>query len=288
MSLAPTLFISHGSPMFALEPGLLGPALRRVGATLQGLSAVAIVSPHWQTRGVRVATTHAPETIHDFGGFPAPLYAVQYAPPGAPVLAADVVRLLVEAGFDAVADASRGLDHGAWVPMRYLKPDADVPVFQVSMPLDLDATGALRLGQALATLRERGVAVIGSGSLTHNLYEFRQHIRDPEYAQAFADWVADAVYRRDIDSLVRYRVLAPHAARAHPTEEHFLPLLVAMGASHDGEIARLVEGGMTHCVLSMDSFGFGLSGHLQEEDARASCRGRRGERSSRGERLVAG
>jgi 4,5-DOPA dioxygenase extradiol len=258
MNLAPSLFISHGSPMWALEPGLLGPALQRLGRMLADLTAVVIVSPHWQTPGVRVAATAAPDTIHDFGGFPAPLYALQYTPSGAPALAAEVTRRLVDAGFAASIDARRGLDHGAWVPMRYLKPDADVPMLQVSLPHDIDAAGALRLGQALAPLRERGVLVIGSGSLTHNLYEFRQHVRDPEYAQAFADWVADAVRRHDVDALVHYRERAPHAARAHPSEEHYLPLLVAIGASHAGETATLIEGGMTYDVLSMDSFGFGL------------------------------
>jgi 4,5-DOPA dioxygenase extradiol len=267
MTPAPSLFVSHGSPMFALEPGLLGPALQRIGLALPDLAAVVIVSPHWQTRGVRVAASPAPETIHDFGGFPPPLYALQYTPPGAPDLAGDVAAMLANAGFDVAIDTQRGLDHGAWVPMRYLKPDADVPVFQVSLPHDLDAAGALRLGRALAPLRSRGVLVLGSGSLTHNLYEFRQHIRDPEYAQAFADWVADAVRRRDIDALVDYRARAPHGERAHPTEEHYLPLLVAIGASSGDDTASLVEGGMTHGVLSMDSFGFGLPQGLELEEA---------------------
>ena len=258
MKLAPSLFVSHGSPMFALEPGKLGPALQDIGHALPDVQAIVIVSPHWQTQGVRVATTAAPETIHDFGGFPAPLYALQYTPPGAPALALDVVGMLVDAGFEAAIDARRGLDHGAWVPLRYLKPEADVPVFQVSLPHDLDAAGALRLGRALAPLRARGVLVIGSGSLTHNLYEFRQHIADPEYAQAFAEWVADAMRRRDVDALVDYRDRAPHAQRAHPSEEHYLPLLVAAGASSDTDASRLVAGGMTYDVLSMDSFGFGL------------------------------
>ena len=127
--------------------------------------------------------------------------------------------------------------------------------------------GALRLGRALAPPRARGVLVLGSGSLTHNLYEFRQHIRDPEYAQAFADWVADAVRRRDIDALLHYRARAPHAERAHPTEEHYLPLLVALGASSDDDTASLVEGGMTYGVLSMDSFGFGLPQGVALEEA---------------------
>jgi 4,5-DOPA dioxygenase extradiol len=255
--------------MFALEPGLLGPNLRAIGQLLGGVTAVLVVSPHWQTRGVRVGTSAAPETIHDFGGFPAPLYQLQYPAPGAPALAQDAARLLAQAGFEVVLDERRGLDHGAWVPLRYLFPQGDMPVFQVSLPHDIDAAGALRLGQALAPLRECGVLVVGSGSLTHNLYEFRQHIRDPEYAQGFADWVRAAVAARDVATLVDYRRRAPHAERAHPTEEHYLPLLVAVGASFDTDAARLVEGGMTHGVLSMDSFAFGLpdAAHAALEDA---------------------
>jgi 4,5-DOPA dioxygenase extradiol len=267
------MFISHGSPMFALEPGLLGPKLQRIGHVLHEVSAVLIVSPHWQTQDVSVSGTATPETIHDFSGFPAPLHALQYAPPGAPTLAADVVRLLREAGIEARIDASRGLDHGAWVPMRYLMPAANIPVFQVSMPHDLTAAGALHLGRALGPLRDRGVLLIGSGSLTHNLYEFRQHISDPEYAQAFAGWIADAVLRRDLDALLHYRERAPHAARAHPSEEHYLPLLVALGASDTNDTSVRIEGGMTHGVLSMDSFGFGLPGGEQRATARVPAGG---------------
>ena len=258
MSRAPSLFVSHGSPMFALEPGVLGPNLSRVGARLAGIRAIVIVSPHWSTRGVRVTGAASPETIHDFGGFPPPLYTLQYPAPGEPALASRVAESLKAAGFAASVDPGRGLDHGAWVPLRYLVPQADVPVLHVSLPQGIDTAGALRLGEALRPLRDEGVFVVGSGSLTHNLYEFRQHIADPEYAQQFADWVADAVARRDVDALVGYRARAPHAARAHPTEEHYLPLLVALGASDADDARTLVEGGMTYGVLSMDSFGFGL------------------------------
>ena len=258
MTRAPALFVSHGSPMFALLPGMLGPNLAALGRQLDGLQAIVVVSPHWQTRRVRVTATTAPETIHDFGGFPAALYTLQYTPPGAPALADEIIALLGAAGIEADLDPGRGLDHGAWVPLRHMKPGADIPVVQVSLPIDTDTAGALQLGQALAPLRDRGVLVLGSGSLTHNLSEFRQEVRDPEYAQAFADWAADAVARRDIDALVDYRARAPFAARAHPTEEHYLPLLVAIGASEDGDDATLVDGGMTYTVLSMDSFGFGL------------------------------
>ncbi|MCX7513056.1 dioxygenase family protein [Frateuria hangzhouensis] len=267
MSRAPSLFVSHGSPMFALEPGLLGPNLAQVGAAMPQLHAIVVVSPHWQTRGVRITGAAMLETIHDFGGFPAPLYALQYPAQGAPELASETLGLLRRAGFDASIDPARGLDHGAWVPLRYLKPHADVPVLQVSLPHGIDAAGALRLGQTLAPLRERGVLVVGSGSLTHNLFEFRQHIADPEYAQAFADWVADAMQRRDVEALVDYRRRAPFASRAHPTEEHYLPLLVALGASAVDDSTRKIAGGMTYGVLSMDSFGFGLPPALALEEA---------------------
>lgn len=267
MSRAPSVFVSHGSPMFALEPGLLGPRLQRLGTRLPALSAIVVVSPHWQTRGIRITGAPVLPTIHDFGGFPAPLYALQYPAKGDPRMAAQVLDALRAAGLHAEIDGQRGLDHGAWVPLRYLAPAADVPVLQVSMPHDLDAAGALRLGQALAPLRAQGVLVLGSGSLTHNLYEFRQHIRDPEYAQAFADWIADAVARGDVEALVHYRKRAPQAVRAHPTEEHYLPLLVALGASDAAEPRHRIEGGMTYGILSMDSFGFGLPASAVAETA---------------------
>lgn len=257
MTRAPALFVSHGSPMFALEPGRLGPQLQRFGAALREVRAVLVVSPHWQTLGkVRVLATAGPETIHDFGGFPQALYQLRYDAPGAPEFAADAARLLREAGFEVELDERRGRDHGAWVPLRHLLPDARIPAFQVSMPNDLSPDAALELGRALAPLRDEGVLVVGSGSLTHNLYEFRQHVRDPEYAQQFADWIADAVARDDVDALVAYRSRAPHAARAHPTQEHFLPLLVALGASDDNDVATRIEGGLEHGTLSMDSYAW--------------------------------
>lgn len=257
MQIAPSLFVSHGSPMFAVEPGQLGPRLQTLGESLHGIRAVLVVSPHWQTRGVRVTTAARPETIHDFGGFPPVLYTLRYDVAGAPDVAAQAASLLADAGFNVAIDEQRGLDHGAWVPLRHLRPQGDLPVFQVSLPHDIDAAGALRLGAALAPLREQGVLIVGSGSMTHNLYEFRRHIHDPEYAQQFADWVRDAVARHDVHGLVDYRRRAPNAERAHPSEEHFLPLLVALGASQADDARHFIEGGMTYGVLSMDSYLWG-------------------------------
>ena len=254
-SVAPTLFISHGSPTFALEPGLLGPQLQALGAKLPPLKAVLVVSPHWQTRGLKVMTTSTPETMHDFGGFPAELYTLSYPAPGAPDLAREAARLLTEAGLKPELDEQRGLDHGAWVPLLYLLPQPRIPVFQVSMPLSLTTADALQLGRALAPLREQGVLIIGSGSMTHNLGEFRGPSSTvADYVLAFEAWVRQAVLANNLDAMVNYRSLAPDAQRAHPTEEHFLPLLVALGAQRSGDKVQSLDGGVTYGMLSMDSF----------------------------------
>jgi 4,5-DOPA dioxygenase extradiol len=257
---APVFFISHGAPTFALDPGQLGANLRALGQNLTGVKAVLVVSPHWQTRELQVLTTPAPETVHDFGGFPAALYALQYPAPGQPELAADALRLLAQAGWPVTADAHRGLDHGAWVPLFHLLPQGNVPVFQVSMPHRLDTAGALALGRALAPLRDQGVLILGSGSLTHNLHDLqRPDAPAVDYALEFAHWIRQAVTRADVAALLGYRSLAPHAERAHPTQEHFLPLLVALGASAEGEAAQLIAGDITYGVLSMESYVWGLN-----------------------------
>jgi len=259
MSRLPTLFVSHGSPMFAVEPGQAGPELARLGRTLPRPRAVLVLSPHWMTPGVRVTTTSAPPTIHDFGGFPPELYRIQYPAPGAPDVAARALELLRADGWDAAGDAQRGLDHGAWVPVRHLYPAADMPVVQVSMPRDLDAAGAVRLGRSVAPLADDGVLVIGSGSITHNLFEvFRTPgVPDAEYAAQFVAWARGAVTRHDERALVDYLHSAPHAQRAHPTAEHYLPLPFAFGASSPDAPVRVIDGGMTHGVLAMDAYLFG-------------------------------
>jgi 4,5-DOPA dioxygenase extradiol len=255
----PALFVSHGSPMFAVEPGLAGPQLARLGSTLPRPRAVLVLSPHWMTPGVRVTGSSTPETIHDFGGFPPELYQIQYPAPGAPDVADRAVDLLRGQGWDAAVDAQRGLDHGAWVPVRHLYPPADVPVVQVSMPRDLDAAGAVRLGRSLAPLAEEGVLVVGSGSITHNLFEVFRAPGPVEsgYAKEFVDWARAAVTRHDEQALVDYLGTAPHAKRAHPTSEHYLPLPFAFGAALPDAPVRVIDGGVTHGVLAMDAYVFG-------------------------------
>jgi 4,5-DOPA dioxygenase extradiol len=259
MPKAPVFFISHGAPTFALEPGMLGPRLAALGQQLSGATAVLVVSPHWQTREVQVTTSATPATLHDFGGFAPELYDLRYPAPGAPDYAKQASQLLADAGYVVGQDERRGLDHGAWVPLSHLLPAANLPVFQVSMPRSLDADGAIALGRALAPLRERGVVIVASGSMTHNLYELRQPgSEEAGYAQEFADWVRLAVTANAVERLAAYRQLAPHGVRAHPTEEHYLPLLVALGARGEVEAAQFIEGGITYGVLSMDSYAWGL------------------------------
>jgi 4,5-DOPA dioxygenase extradiol len=260
MTRMPVLFVSHGAPTFATEPGRAGALLTALGKQLPTPRAVVVMSPHWMTPGVEVTTSPAPQTIHDFGGFPAELYRIQYPAPGSPEVAQRVIELLGEAGIPARADAQRGLDHGAWVPVRHLFPDADVPVVQVSMPRRLDAAGAVAYGKALAALADEGVLVIGSGSLTHNLYEFGQYEDggdDAPYAAEFVQWARDALAARDEGALVHYLERAPHAQRAHPTPDHYLPLPFVFGASRPDEKVAVLDGGMRYGMLSMESYLFG-------------------------------
>ena len=259
MSTAPSLFISHGAPTFALEPGAAGAALGALGRRLPSLAAVLVVSPHWITAGLEVTASTAPATLHDFGGFAPALYALSYPAPGDPARAMEVQQLLAAAGLPAALDGQRGLDHGAWVPLRHLLPAATTPVLQLSIPHSLDAAGALHLGQVLRPLRDRGVLIVGSGSMTHNLGEFRgtATIGEAAYVAEFVQWVRRTVVAGDTDALIDYRRRAPHAVRAHPTEEHFLPLLVAAGAATASGPVEVIEGGTLYGMLSMESYVFG-------------------------------
>ncbi len=261
----PALFVSHGAPLFAVEHGETGPALRCWAETLATPRGIVIMSPHWMARTPAVMTNPAPATWHDFGGFPAELYQLQYPAPGSPELGQQVLDLLQAAGIAAQADAERPLDHGAWVALMHLFPQSNIPVVQVALPVRWGPAEVFKLGQALQSLRERGVLVVGSGSMTHNLAEFFGGEREPApYVLEFSRWVESAIQRGDKTALLNYRELAPHAQRAHPSEDHFLPIFFALGAAGWGEdeavkpdyISREVMYGM----LSMDAFALG-AGH---------------------------
>lgn len=252
----PSLFISHGSPMLALEPGASGPALARLAAELPTPRAIVLVSAHWESESLRLSAAEHPQTWHDFGGFPAPLYAVQYPAPGAPQLAGDIARQLSAAGLPTELDAQRPFDHGAWVPLSLMYPHADIPVLQLSLPSHEGPELQTRVGRALSSLREQGILLIGSGSITHNLGELSWRA-GPDlvrpWAREFRDWMVEKLEADDQEALHQYRRLAPSAVRNHPSEEHLLPLFFARGA---GGAFSVVHSGFTYGALGMDIYRF--------------------------------
>ncbi len=256
----PTLFVSHGAPTLALDPGATGERLEYIGRALPRPKAILIVSAHWETEQPTVGGAARPRMIYDFSGFPEQLYRLDYPAPGAPALAQRTQALLNGAGFSTVIDPNRGLDHGAWVPLRLLYPSADIPVTQLSIQSSRNADHHFRVGRSLKPLREEGVLIVGSGSFTHNLREIGHSAPgtpSQAYVEEFRGWMAARIQAHDADSLLQYRTLAPHAARAHPTDEHLLPLFVAMGAAHDEKTSLRLDAGTTYGVLAMDGFVFG-------------------------------
>ena len=264
MTTLPSLYISHGSPMTALQPGLTGERLAEPAAVLPRPRAIVIASAHWLSRRPQVSSAAMPETIHDFGGFPTALYQLRYPAPGAPALAERVMQLLDHAGLTPITDPERGLDHGAWVPLRLLYPAADIPVVPISIQpevagLNQGPAHQYALGQALAPLRDEGVLVIGSGSITHNLHDLRAGYSDERqapYVKPFIDWIEQKLAAGDIAALLDYRRQAPFAERAHPTDEHLLPLFVALGAAGAKAHAQRIDAGIDMGLLAMDIYRF--------------------------------
>jgi 4,5-DOPA dioxygenase extradiol len=199
------------------------------------------------------------DTIHDFSGFPAPLYDLRYDAPGDPALAEQTAGLLRDAGYTAALNACRGLDHGAWVPLRWMYPDVDVPVIQLSVQTALGTAHHLRVGEALAPLADDGVLVIGSGHVTHNLRDWMHHRDDRrplDYVPRFAEWLYERLVAGDREALLSYRDRAPDAVRAHPSEEHFLPMFVALGAAGAGAAPRRAYAAIDGAALAMDAYVF--------------------------------
>jgi 4,5-DOPA dioxygenase extradiol len=253
----PSVFISHGSPMHALEPGAAGEAWRALGRRLGKPRAILIASAHWETNLPMLTGNAKPETIHDFYNFPEPLYRLRYPAPGSPELAQQAQALLQNAGFTAAIDGGRGLDHGAWSPLLYAYPQHDVPVVQLSVQPALGPRHHVQVGKALRGLSEEGVLVIGSGHLTHNLRDWSRGAGKPEpYAQEFQAWVFDRLGQGDVESLFEYRTRSPHGARAHPTDEHFLPLFFALGAAGGEGRPERVYDAIDSGVLAMDAYVF--------------------------------
>lgn len=263
MQSMPSLFLSHGAPTTAIDPGPTGAMFARLGERLRRPQAIVIVSAHHMTAVPEVGTAPTPDTIYDFSGFPPALYQIKYPAVGAADLGERVAGLLRDADIDVRINSKRGLDHGAWVPLLHMFPDADIPVVPLSIQPQMDARHHFAVGRAIVSLRDEGVLVVGSGNLTHNLRDIQRWERDAgttPYVTAFQTWFADHLAARDIDALLEWQVHAPHAARAHPTDDHLLPIFVALGAAGASTATLRLHDDVTYGVLAMDAFAFGDAG----------------------------
>jgi 4,5-DOPA dioxygenase extradiol len=250
----PALFVSHGAPDEALKDSGWSRALAEFGRRWRPRAIVA-VSGHWVEQSpVRVTAWREAETLHDFTGFPPELYRIKYPVPGDPELAARIVDRLSEVGIEALADSSRPLDHGVWVPLLFLHPAADVPVVEISQPLSAAPETLLSMGRALAPLRRQGVLFLATGGLVHNLRRVRVDRSDAPvdlWAREFEDWVLERLEARDEKSLLSYRSAAPSVSLAAPTPEHFDPLFFFLGAAFPDDRSESVYAGFEYGNLSM-------------------------------------
>ena len=251
----PVLFVGHGSPMNAIEHNAFTAALSELSARLPRPKAVCVVSAHWVTAGSRVMTAEHPETVHDFYGFPRQLYAVRYSAPGAPQEANKLAQ-----NPEVVPDGTRGLDHGGWSVLRHMYPQADVPAFQLSLDQRRSFKQHLELGREIEALRERGVLILGSGNIVHNL----RHL-DWNHPHGAYDWATefDARVELALDGRDANRLAAPEQwgehllASAHPTAEHYLPLLYCAGAADQRDAVSYPYQGFEFGSISMRAVLFG-------------------------------
>jgi 4,5-DOPA dioxygenase extradiol len=256
----PALFVSHGAPTVALEDDEYTRALEAFRARSPRPEAIVVVSAHWEARGpVRVTVVARPGLIYDFGGFPRALYEMEYSAPGAPALGDEAVRLLGAADLEAVSETSRGWDHGVWVPLKRLFPEAAVPILEVSLPVPRTPELLFRVGRALAPLRSQGALIFGSGGIVHNLGLLHWNEKDAavdDWARAFDEWVAARLESRETEDILRYRERAPRADLAVPTTEHFDPLFFVLGATSEDDRPSPVYTGFHYGNLSMRTVAF--------------------------------
>ena len=240
----PALYIGHGAPML-LDDHLWTSQLREVAGKIQRPTAILIVSAHWESAPITLSSPVAnTPLVYDFSGFDRKFYEMTYNAPDASVLAAKVAALMPKT--ESIAQSNRGLDHGAWVPLRVMYPDADIPVLQMSMPTS-DPGKLMEIGKRLQPLRDEGVLIIGSGFMTHGLRYLRDWTPDaiaPAWSSDFDLWAADALARGDVDTLASFKDLAPAVQYAHPTVEHFTPLFITLGAATSAAtpVETLIDG----------------------------------------------
>ena len=255
MSSLPSLFVSHGAPDLPIRTGSTQTFLQQLASTMPTPQAILIISAHWLTAVPTVSTHPNPKTVYDFGGFSPELYQLRYPAAGAPDVANRVAELLTAANLPAQTNATRGFDHGIWTPLILIYPDAEIPVVQMSLQPTQGPEYHLKLGQLLAPFRSEGILIIGSGAATHNLRAFAGYTTDPpDWVTTFDTWLTNTIHNNDLHGLLNYRQQAPYATRNHPTEEHLLPLFVALGAGGQGQ---QIHQGFTYGAFSMSAFTFG-------------------------------
>jgi 4,5-DOPA dioxygenase extradiol len=258
MNPLPTLFISHGAPDLPIREGAAIDFLKSLHQHFPKPTAILVISAHWNSAEPTVSKAIQPQTIYDFGGFPDAIYQLNYPAPGAPELADRGVSLLTQSGIASRTDTSRGLDHGAWTPLILAYPDADIPVTQLSIQYDAGALHHFQIGQALTPLRAEGILILASGSATHNMwaYDSDYDAPPPDWVQVFDKWLAEKIGEGNWDAVLNYRQIAPHAAKNHPTEEHLLPLFVALGAAGANAKGMQLHRGYTYGAFSMAAYAF--------------------------------
>ena len=258
----PAIFVSHGAPNLILHEAPVRQFLQTYATSLPKPDAIIVISAHFPTREPTVVVDEHPGMIYDFGGFEPELYTMVYPAPGAPDLAVRVAGLLQEVGLPVAGARNRGYDHGTWVPLKLLYPDADIPVLQLSVQPKADPAHHLAVGRALAPLRDENILIIGSGSFTHNLGEVftprgmaAADAPAKDWMNEFRDWMDERLKAGATDDLVHYRTRAPQAVRNHPTDEHLLPLYVAIGAG--GAPVERVHYSHQYGALALDAYRFG-------------------------------
>jgi len=251
----PGLFISHGSPMLALDPEQVGPALHRLSLNLPRPKAIIIMSAHWESNALEVSTGVRPETWHDFRGFPKELYEIRYPAAGHPELAEDILQRLANADLLAHANSTRPRDHGVWMPLLHMYPEVDIPVVEISLPMQMNAIEIYQIGQTLAPLRQQQILLIGSGSITHNLRElsWNEYINPvPEWASSFRNYVVNKLSHSNYDAVLNWEEI-PYIQKNHPTIEHLAPLFFSMGI---GQRFNIVHSSFSMGTLGMDIYRF--------------------------------
>ena len=255
----PVLFVSHGAPTLPFDDVPARRFLIELARKVPRPDAILVASAHWEAEQPSLTAGSSPETIHDFFGFPKALYELRYEAPGLPALAERAGILLRQAGYDPVLDTARGRDHGAWVPMMLAYAAADIPVVQISLLRRQSTQAHVALGEALAPLRDEGILIVGSGGAVHNLRQLEWGGGStPRWASEFQDWLDRQTASGNVDELMSYRTMIDSAAIAHPTEEHFLPLLFALGAAKGEQRASKLHGSFEYGSLSLAAYGWGL------------------------------